>query len=303
MKRRIVLKTLGAGLLLAGAGPLWRQSSRPPSSPEPATVPLAPAGTEPARASPVVLHDPEPGRVEKVGAHADRRRLFDADHAGDVWLTPDRLAILGVTVSRMQRLQRHIGHGRFSMLGFDRMLAYARNYSSIGAFSRQEKDFLEEIFSHDARDYGFMGNKVMERLTETVARKDAVKIPDTGNYLFRGESRAMYQRLKKDLGEQMILTSGIRGMAKQMYLFLAKAQSVAGNLSRASRSLAPPGHSYHGIGDFDVGQRGLGRENFTARFAHTEAFHKLVELGYVDIRYTSGNRLGVRYEPWHIKVV
>jgi zinc D-Ala-D-Ala carboxypeptidase len=26
-------------------------------------------------------------------------------------------------------------------------------------------------------------------------------------------------------------------------------------------------------------------------------------LGYVQIRYTEDNRLGVRFEPWHIKVV
>jgi len=76
-----------------------------------------------------------------------------------------------------------------------------------------------------------------------------------------------------------------------------------GNLSKASRSLAPPGHSYHGIGDFDVGKVGFGRKNFSEEFARTDEFHRLVELGYVDIRYPRDNLFGVRYEPWHIKVV
>ena len=76
-----------------------------------------------------------------------------------------------------------------------------------------------------------------------------------------------------------------------------------GNLSLASRSLAPPGHSYHGIGDFDVGNKNLGADNFTARFAETEEYKKLIRLKYVDIRYTRTNQVGVRYEPWHIKVV
>jgi D-alanyl-D-alanine carboxypeptidase len=28
----------------------------------------------------------------------------------------------------------------------------------------------------------------------------------------------------------------------------------------------------------------------------------LVELGYINMRYPEDNLLGVRYEPWHIKV-
>ena len=47
-------------------------------------------------------------------------------------------------------------------------------------------------------------------------------------------------------------------MVKQMHLFLAKPRQSNGNLSKASSSLAPPGYSFHGIGDFDVGKIGLG---------------------------------------------
>jgi len=100
-----------------------------------------------------------------------------------------------------------------------------------------------------------------------------------------------------------VLTSGIRSVVKQTHLFLAKTIQSKGNMSRASRSLAPPGHSYHGIGDFDVGKVGFGRKNFSEEFARTDEFMKLVELGYVDIRYPKDNLYGVRYEPWHIKVV
>ena len=55
-------------------------------------------------------------------------------------------------------------------------------------------------------------------------------------------------------------------------------------------------------GDFDVGKNGLGEMNFTADFSHTDEFRRLINLGYVDIRYTDSNQLGVRYEPWHIKL-
>jgi LAS superfamily LD-carboxypeptidase LdcB len=90
---------------------------------------------------------------------------------------------------------------------------------------------------------------------------------------------------------------------KQFVLFLDKACRNEGNLSLASRSLAPPGYSYHCVGDFDVGQVGLGAMNFTARFAFTEVFRQLQDLGYVRLRYGRDNMLGVRYEPWHVKVV
>ena len=85
-------------------------------------------------------------------------------------------------------------------------------------------------------------------------------------------------------------------------LFLNKAYKSNGNLSVASRSLAPPGYSYHGVGDFDVGQVGFGADNFTARFTSTEVFKKLENLGYINLRYQKDNLLGVRFEPWHIKV-
>ena len=101
----------------------------------------------------------------------------------------------------------------------------------------------------------------------------------------------------------MVLTSGIRSVVKQVYLFMNKAAKVDGNLSLASFSLAPPGHSYHAVGDFDVGKKGFGHKNFSEAFAQTDEFKRLIDLGYLDIRYPQQNPFGVRYEPWHIKVV
>ena len=65
----------------------------------------------------------------------------------------------------------------------------------------------------------------------------------------------------------------------------------------------PPGHSYHAVGDFDVGKKGFGSRNFSEAFAQTDEFKRLIDLGYLDIRYPQKNPFGVRYEPWHIKVV
>ena len=124
----------------------------------------------------------------------------------------------------------------------------------------------------------------------------------TGNYLYKGLPLETYQKIKRDVGDKVILTSGVRSVTKQLLLFLNKAYNKDGNLSLASRSLAPPGYSYHGIGDFDVGQIGYGADNFTKRFTGTEVYRKLRDLRYLNIRYTENNLLGVRFEPWHIKV-
>jgi len=94
----------------------------------------------------------------------------------------------------------------------------------------------------------------------------------------------------------------VRSVIKQFLLFLNKAYESEANLSLASRSLAPPGYSFHGIGDFSVGQFGLGADNFTERFTTTPVYKRLNEQGYVRIRYPLDNLLGVRFEPWHIKV-
>jgi len=90
---------------------------------------------------------------------------------------------------------------------------------------------------------------------------------------------------------------------KQFLLFLNKTRQSQGNLSMASRSLAPPGYSFHGVGDFDVGKKGYGIHNFTKRFTETKIYEKLNDLGFIKFRYEQNNTLGVRFEPWHIEVV
>ena len=104
------------------------------------------------------------------------------------------------------------------------------------------------------------------------------------------------------MGDSLVLTSGVRGLAKQFHLFLEKASIADWNFSLASRSLAPPGYSFHGKNDFDIGKLGNGLANFTDAFSETIEFKKLIDLGYVDIRYKQRNQLGVRFEPWHIKI-
>lgn len=201
----------------------------------------------------------------------------------------------------MERLQNWYGYGYFNILGFEPMIQLSRWESKVPTFSKEEFAFFEDIFFKDARDYGFFGDKVIAKLTFEVPQNEIIKIPHSGHYLFKGESLRTYEQLKKDVGPSLILTSGIRGISKQFLLYFRKILDVNGNLSRAARSLAPPGYSFHGCGDFDVGKSGLGELNFTTKFSETSEFQKLRELGYIGLRYYPNNPFGVRYEPWHIE--
>jgi hypothetical protein len=231
-----------------------------------------------------------------------KMRKFDEHHQSDVTLDSGELNTLESTVRRLTCLQQFIGHGNFSLLGFDEGLKIARTYSQVGRFTKNELSFMERIFYDNVQHYGFFDEKTLKNLSDRINKKETVKVPYTGNYLFRDLALSKFKRIRKEAGDEVILTSGVRGIMKQFLLFLNKAYQSNGNLSLASRSLAPPGYSYHGIGDFDVGQVGFGAENFTERFTDTRVYRRLSTLGYLKLRYPQNNMLGVRYEPWHIKL-
>ena len=239
----------------------------------------------------------------KIKNNPDKVKFFDNTFTDDIFLDKDKQPVLKQLLSRLSRVQKTVGYANFNLLSFDEMLIFAHRYPAIGKFSKAELAFIEQLFFYDANKYGFYGSKVITKLTAEINKKETVKIPGSGHYVFKGDALKKYNQLKKDVGPELILTSGVRSVVKQFQLFLAKLDMSHGNLSLASRSLAPPGHSYHGIGDFDVGKKGFGKLNFTAEFSHTDEYKKLIELKYIDLRYTKENQVGVRYEPWHIKVV
>ncbi|MBF0262913.1 MAG: D-alanyl-D-alanine carboxypeptidase family protein [Magnetococcales bacterium] len=241
-------------------------------------------------------------RDDDLEAYLHKVRYFNEDHPDDVYLKEEQLELLNSALRRFNRIQKLIGFGNFYVIDFDQSVYLARTQTEIEPFTVEELNFLEQLFYASASDYGFYGDKPLRNLTDRVPMNEVVKLSGTGNYLFRGQPEAIYQHLRKELGDQVVLTSGVRSVIKQFQLFLTKVSESDGNLSRASRSLAPPGYSYHGVSDFDVGQTGYGAFNFTERFVTTPVFKRLRDLGYLRLRYPRDNLLGVRFEPWHIKV-
>lgn len=242
---------------------------------------------------------------ESVNGHSTIQKSIDfaRDYNDDIFVSAEEEVLLASISARLARLQNTVGYGNFNILNFDEALIFARRYSQIGEFTPAEKEFIDKVFTFNAQAYGFYGEKVTGSLTTSIKKSSVFKVPGTGHYLFKDQSLAYYEKIRQSVGEGIVLTSGVRSNVKQLHLFLAKVIRVKGNLSRASRSLAPPGYSYHGIGDFDVGRKGWGARNFTDDFAQTDEFKRMQDLGYIAIRYDHGNTLGVRFEPWHIQVV
>ena len=228
---------------------------------------------------------------------------FDENLPGDIFLPEEQIPMLKRVTKRLASVRKYVGYGNFNLLSFDQMLYHARNQDSIGVFTRDELDFLDQVFYQDAKQLGFMGDKVIPELTKVVDTNRVTKVKGSGHFLYQGESEVHFRKIQSILGSDLVLTSGIRGIVKQYHLYLAKAVKTNGNMSRASRSLAPPGYSYHLLGDFDVGQKGMGFSNFTSEFAESDIFKRLTDLGFIKIRYTQNNKMGVRFEPWHIRVV
>ena len=102
------------------------------------------------------------------------------------------------------------------------MLKIGRRYSSVGTFTRAETDFFEGLFSANATEYGFLGDKVTEKLTETIKRAKQKRFQKQDIFYFGADLRGFIEKLKNDIGVSITLTSGIRSVVKQTHLFIAK---------------------------------------------------------------------------------
>lgn len=221
----------------------------------------------------------------------------------DIYLINSDHITLRSLSKRLKKLRRYVGFGNFNSISFDTALYYARNYSAIGKFTKKELDLIEKLFFTDPKEFGFYGQRTVKNLGNTISKKDIVKIPYSGHYIFKGKPFEDYQRLIKDVNSDLILTSGVRNVIKQLDLFTNKLLRENGNLTQASKSIAPVGFTHHALKDFDIGKKSWGAKNFTSAFATTAEFAKMRKLKYIDIRYTINNCDGVRYEPWHVKVL
>ena len=221
----------------------------------------------------------------------------------DILLSTNEFVVLNDLRQRLRRIRSFVGFANFNIISFNDTLFYARNYLAIGKFTKDELSLVEKLFYENPTQYGFFGDITSANINNKISKKDIKKISYTGHYLFKGTPLSDYKRMTKDIGNSLILTSGVRNVVKQLSLYCDKIYYNHGNLTQASLNIAPPAYSYHTISDFDVGRKGWGYKNFTADFAKTSEFYQIKKLDYIDMRYSRNNKEGVRFEPWHVKVI
>ena len=224
------------------------------------------------------------------------------ESSNDIYLSKKDFETLRILRERFKRLKRFVGYANFNIISYNSSIFYARNYSAIGKFTQAETHLMERFFYEDPSCYGFYGERTVENISDAIKRKDLKKIRRSGHYIYKGDSLESYNRLQHDVDtKDIILTSGVRSVIKQMRLFVDKLYRNKGNLTKTTNAIAPPAYSYHSTGDYDLGKKGFGYDNFTPRFALTKEYSELKKLSYIEMRYTLLNNDGVRYEPWHIK--
>lgn len=227
---------------------------------------------------------------------------FNRSFNDDVQASAVEFALIKSCNDKLRELMRFVGFGNFNVITYGDALKTMSLRPALHEFTPQEKHFMEDFFRRNASHYGFYGDKVCDTLYDEVKEKHVFKMPYTGHYVYKGRAEDVYKNITSEM-DTLILTSGVRSVVKQASLFLNKIVDTKGNISMASRSIAPIGYSFHGVGDFDVGIKGWGHYNFTDRFATTKEYSRLMEAGYMRIRYDRKNPYGVRFEPWHVKVV
>ena len=142
---------------------------------------------------------------------------------------------------------------------------------------------------------------------ETIA--EGVAKPLDPQYLPRRvfeASQRMMDAMKKDLGKRLLVESGYRSPAYQLYLFLFYLPKHDYSVTETNRFVALPGHSEHGYPprqaiDF-INQAGINGEDHPEEFEALPEYQWLQEhakkFGFV-LSYPRDNPYHTSFEPWH----
>lgn len=117
---------------------------------------------------------------------------------------------------------------------------------------------------------------------------------------------AMMEAMERDLGKRLLVESGYRSPAYQLYLFLFYLQNHGHSIRETNRFVALPGYSEHGHParqaiDF-INQDGINGED------HPEEFEVLPEYRWLEehaqrfglyLSYPRENPHHTAFEPWH----
>jgi D-alanyl-D-alanine carboxypeptidase len=183
--------------------------------------------------------------------------------------------------------------------------------------SPEQRAFLDAFRMLKAKDLGatshYFGEPAAAPDLVPVGPQQILKagapVPLDPQYLPRPVLKAyerMMAAMEADLGRRLLVESGYRSSAYQLYLFLFYLPKHGDSIRETNRFVALPGHSEHGHPprqaiDF-INQDGINGED------HPEEFEALPEYAWLQRRakafgfalsYPRNNALNTAFEPWH----
>ena len=198
--------------------------------------------------------------------------------------------------------------------GTANLLAWEALYEPLAP---EQRAFLDEFRTLKAEALGstshFFGELTSRADLVPVGRQEVVKDhtakPLDPQYLPRPVFEA-YQRMmdamSADLGKRLLVESGYRSPAYQLYLFLYYMPKHGYSITETNRFVALPGHSEHGYPprqaiDF-INQEGINGEDHPEEFEALPEYQWLQqhanEYGFV-LSYPRDNPMHTSFEPWH----
>jgi LAS superfamily LD-carboxypeptidase LdcB len=116
----------------------------------------------------------------------------------------------------------------------------------------------------------------------------------------------MMAAMQKDIGKRLLVESGYRSSAYQLYLFVYYLKNHEYSIRETVKWVALPGYSEHGAPahqaiDF-INESGINGEYNVKEFEDLPEYHWLLkhagEFGFV-LSYPKTDQSGITYEPWH----
>jgi LAS superfamily LD-carboxypeptidase LdcB len=116
----------------------------------------------------------------------------------------------------------------------------------------------------------------------------------------------MMDAMQKDIGRRLLVESGYRSSAYQLYLFVFYLKNHGYSIRETVKFVALPGYSEHGAPahqavDF-INESGINGEYNTKEFEDLPEYHWLLahagEFGFV-LSYPKTDQSGITFEPWH----
>lgn len=139
-----------------------------------------------------------------------------------------------------------------------------------------------------------------EEITERTLPKQFLPLPVYKKYT------EMMDAMEKDIGKRLLVDSGYRSSALQLYLFIYYLQNHKYSIKETAKFVTLPGYSEHGDPkhqaiDF-INKEGIDGDPEVKEFEALQENRWLLEnahrFGFV-LSYPPNSSTGITYEPWH----